>query len=252
MSELLNPSAIRLANGGLNAGAQNSTKNTGQTPQIRRGVSQSSKLSAEDDWRVRISLPVESKLFYNSNDSGVLYPLIKDGQRGVVFPYTPTMTIAHNARYSEQALTHSNYKSYFYEGSDVSPITINGDFSAQSEQEARYVLAAIHFFRACTKMFFGNSDDAGNPPTIVYLDGYGEYYLPHVSCVITQFSHTMPSDVDYIPIQNNSMTRIPTFSQMQVTLQPVYSRRRIHDSFNLNSYAVGGAIGNSKTTGGFL
>jgi len=58
---------------------------------------------------------------------------------------------------------------------------------------------ALYFFRAATKMFYGNSGTyQGAPPPIVYLDGYGAHYLPHVPCLLTQFSHTMPNDVDYI------------------------------------------------------
>jgi hypothetical protein len=55
----------------------------------------------------------------------------------------------------------------------------------------------IWFFRSATKMFYGGPN-SGNPPPIVYIDGYGDYYLPHVSCVVTNFTHTMPSNTDYI------------------------------------------------------
>jgi hypothetical protein len=57
----------------------------------------------------------------------------------------------------------------------------------------------LDFFRASTKMFYGDSEKfKGAPPPIVYLDGYGSHYLPHVGCVVTGFTHTMPNDVDYI------------------------------------------------------
>ena len=108
-------------------------------------------------------------------------------------------------------------------------------------------------------MFFGNDPQAGTPPVIVFLDGFGRYYLPHVACVITQFQHTMPADVDYIPSYGaaaaGSPQRIPTQSQMSVTLQPVVSRRKVHNEFDLEMYARGNLTGSQEyktRRGGFL
>jgi hypothetical protein len=200
-------------------------------------------VSTDDDWRVRISLPPGSSRFYRDKEPALFTPLLASGIDGVVFPYTPQISITHNARYQEQALTHSNYKSYFYEGSDVASIQITGEFTAQNQTEADYVLAAMMFFRACTKMSFGNDASAGTPPVIVFLDGYGHYVLPHVACVITSFQHTLPADVDYIPSYRAAAAgrpqRIPTQSQMQVTLQPVMSRAKVHNEFNLDNYGKG-------------
>jgi hypothetical protein len=180
-----------------------------------------------------------------------------------MFPYTPTVTVAHNARYQEQALTHSNYKNYFYEGSDVSAITIAGEFTVQNVQEGRYLLAAIYFLRSCTKMFFGTDDIAGNPPPIVYLNGYGRLYLPGVSCVVTNFNHIMPSEVDYLEIpyadkglegygQPPEIVRLPTTSTLSVTLQPVYSRSNIHNNMNLAAFGKGYLLYNRDGGAGFL
>lgn len=149
------------------------------------------------DWRVRVSVAKGSGVLYDAPDSGIMKELV--GTNGVIFPYTPNLTIQHTARYTTQNLTHTNYSNHFYEGSEVQAIQITADFTVQNLAEAKYFLAAVYFFRAATKMFYGNSGQyQGAPPPIVYLDGYGAHYLPHVSCVVTGFSHTMPSDVDYI------------------------------------------------------
>jgi hypothetical protein len=174
---------------------------------------------------------------------------------GVVFPYTPTITVAHTASYTPQKLTHSNYTQYFYDNSEVSAITLNTDFTVQNVNEGQYLLAAIYFFRSCTKMFFGYGPAAGNPPPIVYLNGYGQYYLPNVPCVVTSFSHTMPADVDYVDIPEPSVTRgsqglnprlnstrLPTTSQMSLSLQPVYSRLAQSQGFSLEDFARGSLI----------
>ena len=259
--------ASRLAGAGLNAGGT-STPGLSSNPVVN--IQTQAGTSAAKDWRVRVSLPTGSSLL----DTAVTGPgSILGRTNGVVFPYTPTITVVHNARYQEQALTHSNYKNYFYEGSDVAAITIAGDFTVQNIDEGQYLLGVIYFFRTCTKMFFGekeNSKNAGNPPPIVYLDGYGTFYLPHVSCVVTSFSHTMPDNVDYLeipsttgtsqstgknPTPSTGTTRLPTSSQIQVTLQPVYSRKNIYEKFTLSSFASGALLGSSSgssNTSGFL
>ena len=48
-----------------------------------------------------------------------------------------------------------------------------------------------------------------------------------------------------------STTRVPTASTVSVTLRPVYSRKNLHDRFNLNDFAQGKLIG-TKDFGGFL
>lgn len=239
---------------------------------------------ASYDWRVRISLAPNSNYFYNDPSNNLLSPLRTEvannstsavvqginslfgsgGQSrvGVVFPYTPTVTVQHSANYAAQKLTHSNYTQYFYENSEVGAISINGEFTVQNVNEGQYLLATIYFFRSLTKMFFGRDSMAGNPPPIVYLNGYGEYYLPNVPCVVTSFSHTMPDSVDYMDIPEPGLnynpgvtrpvlnsTRLPTTSTISLTVQPVYSRLAQSQGFNLSDFARG-ALVNAPGSGG--
>jgi len=215
-----------------------------------------SDASASTDWRVRIGLPPLSKFAYMQQYAGLTGVLFgvngtSDFWRsGVVFPYTPSVTIAHNARYNEQALVHSNYKNYFYEGSDVSSISIAGVFTCQDASEAEYLMASVQFLRACTKMEFGaDNPKAGTPPTLVRLYGYGEHYLPSINCVVTSVSHTMPEDVDYIKyiIGDGSYGWMPISSTLTVTLQPVVSRKRQSEKMLLDDFTKGGFLGGSGT-----
>lgn len=235
--------AARLASSGYNA-------QTGAAPLTAQNYTWQGAIPMEEDWRVRISVqqPIQN-IFYTQ-------PLYTTN--GVIFPYTPAVTINHVARYGTSQLTHSNYTSYFYEGSEVQNITINGEFTVQNIAEGQYLIAAIQFFRSCTKMFYGASALAGTPPPMVFLDGYGGTYLPHVPCVITQFSHTMPADVDYvnIPVVNlggPATTRLPTNSTLAITLQPIYSRNNVSRNFTVEQFAQGAYLNtNSKTSGGFI
>lgn len=174
------------------------------------------------DWRVKVSVASGSGVLYDMPSAGIMEPIKKTN--GVIFPYAPSLTVAHQARYNSQPLTHSNYNNYFYEGSEVQNIQITADFTVQNLSEAAYFLAALYFFRAATKMFYGESGKyQGAPPPIVYLDGYGSHYLPHVPCIVTSFSHTMPSDVDYIEttVAQGNSNKSPSPVQSIVPIQGV-------------------------------
>lgn len=267
--------SVGLAAGGVPKNMADLNRSTGVS--IRTGFGEGASSPVGEDWRVRISLATNSTLFYKNKESGpgIQGPLINTD--GVVFPYTPSITVSHTARYGETKLTHSNYGSFFYEGSEVSAINISGEFTVQTEEEGKYILAAMTFFRSCTKMFFGNQNDqryVGSPPPMVFLNGYGRLYFPNVPCVITNFSHTMPAEVDYVEVRHtldeispygktktggiaksqiemltNSATRVPTSSTMSITVQPVYSRKFVHEGFNLESFASGELL---LTRGGFI
>ena len=269
------PENIRGAVSGLLPGGRLGVKSFSQTPSVQFG-----KNDTDNDWRVRVSISPNSKILYwdsSGSTPSLLAPL--KATDGFIFPYVPSVTVAHSATYSSVPLTHSNYAQYFYESSSVAAINVSGEFSVQNIDEGKYFLAALYYFRALTKMFYGSSGEyQGSPPPIVYLDGYGQHYLPHVACVVTSFSHTMPNDVDYVEImtpqsttttqtqtastyyatpgQSNSMTidqttvnnafnRVPTISTFNLILQPVISRTQAID-FDYKEFARGGLIVGKK------
>ncbi len=256
-------SQARLSSSGLAPGATPSLSSiAGQVFNWAFNSANGDVTQPENDWRVRISLSPNmlEGAWYNDPNNFILAPL--QATKGVIFPYTPQVTVEHTANYEPTRLTHSNYPSYFYQSSEVREISIQGEFTVQNYKEGQYLMAAIHFFRAVTKMYFGQTDQlAGTPPPMVYLDGYGYTYLPHVPCVVTRFSHTMPQDVDYVDIPVGSTdnisgsmlfgsvasgvpTRLPTLSTISLTLQPIYSRYNVSNNFSLRNFVTGAALNN--------
>jgi hypothetical protein len=167
------------------------------------------------DWRVRLSLAPNAKYLYNADPPGILEPL--QATNGVVFPYTPSVSVAYNAAYEASDLIHSNYKIYNYKNSSVDSVTIGCDFTAQDTTEATYLLATIHFFRSVTKMFYGRDENPRNgvPPPLCYLSGLGTFQFDNHPLVITNFTYTLPTDVDYI--RAGSMTNEPGSNTGQQT-----------------------------------
>ena len=161
---------------------------------------------AKADWRVRLSLSPgaqQAQYLYYAQDPGILAPLLATD--GVIFPYTPSISVSYNANYEPTELTHSNYKFFTYRNSNVDSITLGCDFTAQDTFEANYLLAVIHFFRTATKMFYGQDQNPknGTPPPLCYLSGLGAFQFDAHPLAITGFNYSLPTDVDYIRAGNN-------------------------------------------------
>jgi hypothetical protein len=169
---------------------------------LRKLAQQQAVLNAQkripnnSDWRVRLQLAPGATYLYNAPAPGILWPLKQTN--GVVFPYTPKIELNYKADYDSYALTHSNYKGYFYKSSSLDPVSMTATFTAQDTTEAEYLLAVIHFFRSVTKMFYGQDAERGAPPPLVYLTGLGEFQFTQQPCVVASFNYNLPSDVDYI------------------------------------------------------
>lgn len=206
-----------------------------------------------NDWRVRLSIPPHKDF----QESEVLAPLRALGN--FVFPYTPTIQLSHTANYNDIGLTHQNYQFSAYENSRVDNIIITAPFNVEDGQQATYWIAALHYLRSVTKMFSGEDDNAGNPPPIVKLNGYGEYVFNNVPVVVKSFSFDLPQDADYIPADQSLLagipgigtllgggikaSRVPTKSTLSVTLQPIYSRTAAR-YFSLSKFVNGEYVNN--------
>lgn len=149
-----------------------------------------------DDWRLRLQLAPNSQHFYKDPSNVLMSPL--RGTDGIIFPYTPSITIGYEAAYNDYQPTHSNYRHYFYKGSNVANMMLEADFTAQTTEEANYLLAVITFLKASTKMWYGQDEERGSPPPLLFLTGLGEYQFKEHPLVVSRFNYILPDDVDYI------------------------------------------------------
>lgn len=254
-STSFNPSSARLANAGLPAGAQNLTSRNAQ-PIVKFTA------PSGEDTRVRIRVP-SSVNFLTTGP--VLSPL--NPTNGVLFPYTPNITTSFVSTYGAENLTHSNYAYQFYQSSNTEAINITAMFACKNGTDAAYVLAAQHFFRTVTKMFYGQDAEAGLPPPVLRLEGHGDYQfgshkeqIGGVPIVINSFSVTLPEDVDYITADSpgadahhssGGQTRVPIVQTFNITCTPLYSRKSISNEFGFRKFAAGQLLG-SPSRGGFI
>jgi hypothetical protein len=187
-----------------------------------------------DDWRVRIAC--DWSLF---KGNPIFEPLNDTGTRGVVFPILPTITYSTKANYSQIDVVHNNYPFQAYKNSQVDEISITGTFICENESQAAYWISAVTFFKTMTKMFFGQGANAGSPPPVCQLNGYGASVFDNVPIVVKSFSLDLPNDVNYIRCNAyGTKTWVPVTSSITINVQPVYNRRNLRQ-FSLTEYAKG-------------
>jgi hypothetical protein len=197
------------------------------------------------DHRVRIKVPSSYLTAYTQG--GVSNALGK--LSGIIFPYTPQITLEHKADYTNSNQMHSNFSQHFYQRSQVGQITITGKFTVQNSTDAEIYLSTVQLLRALTKMRVNNEQYAGSPPPVCRLFAYGDYMLNNVPVAITSFRNDLPETVDYFALPtgkpfNGSM--VPTVSTITINLLPMYSRAE------QQAFTVSGWLSGNLNKGGYL
>lgn len=187
----------------------------------------------------------------------ILQP-IKD-QGGLIFPYTPTISGAGGSvNYESQEFTHSNYSVNSYQNTQVAPITIIGKFTAQTEVEARYMLAVIHFCKSMTKFHSGvqAGDKAGVPPPIFHFNYLGTYQYKNIPVIITTYNYDFTDDVDYVPVtfgdNDADTTYVPTMITLSLTLSIQPNPATLRNEFNLDTFTTGALLRDRGNRSGFM
>ena len=193
----------------------------------------SKNITNAPDLRVRIRVPAD---YLTTLTRG--YKKELENLKGIIFPYTPSITTEWKADYSTSSPTHSNYAIHFYKNSYVNDILITGKFTVQNDQDAVIYLSTLHLLRSLTKMRWGGlpgDADRGAPPPICRLDAYGAFQYKNVPVAITSFKNDLPTDVDFYAYNRNGTAGVfgpafcPVSSSITVSLRPMYSRREMQE-----------------------
>lgn len=135
---------------------------------------------------------------------------------GLIFPYTPTVSISHQVNYDRTDVTHSNVSFSHYKNTPPPTYSIDAVFTADTRENALHMLSAIWFLRAVTKCNFGeyaNEDGniAGMPPPVLYLNGYNQI-MDNIPVIVKSFSYSLPNDKDYVALGVNLDTSAMIFN----------------------------------------
>jgi len=196
------------------------------------------------------------------NSTNILFPLWST--RGVLFPYTPSLATGNVVDYDPSAFIHTNYGYNAYIRSYPKPLSLTAEFTAQTNEEALYLLAVIHFFRAVTKSYFGISpyNKAGTPPPTLKFNYLGDYQFNNVPVIVKNFDYTYPANIDYVPVSTvklptdyslatdprridlppsdaNGYTYVPTHLSVSLEMDTQYIPIKLRNEFNLDLFRQG-------------
>jgi hypothetical protein len=190
------------------------------------------------------------------NGDGLLAPLLDTSGKklGVEFPLTPTIQMSHSANYGTYDVTGSIYQQNYYINTPNPPMSITALFPANTVDEALYSVAALHFFKSCTKSDFGSQAGAtaGTPPPILKFTCYGSIHASNVPCVIRSFTYTLPEDTDYVEVEiDGEVQSVPTLSLLSLELVPQLTPKSVKNNFNIRGFASGELM-KGGNNGGFI
>ena len=190
----------------------------------------------------------------------ILGPLIND--KGVIFPYTPMINASYVANYGSHQPIHSNFVYRFFQNYAMQEITCSAEFTAATTAEARYSVAALHFFKSAMKMGFGENDkNRGVPPPVLNFSGYGPGFFKNIPVVISNLNYALDTSTDYVFARIEDEYGQPnagalnvvdeTFIPVKVTfilsLSPAYNTYETRTQFTMNDFASGKLLGTNGT-----
>lgn len=217
----------------------------------------------QQDYRARL-LPKPGgtrTVLGEKSPSNILFPLHATG--GVLFPYTPSLSSGNVADYDATAFIHTNYGYNAYMRSYPKPISLSTEFTAQTNEEALYLLAVMHFFRTVTKSYFGINpyNKAGTPPPTLIFNYMGDYQYNNVPVIIKSFDFKLDANIDYVPISTKDYistptdkgvnlpagsyggyTWVPTHMTVDIEMDTQYVPIKIRNEFNLDQFREGKLI----------
>ena len=201
------------------------------------------------DIRARLSLPRNSDVL--KTESGQVNPILLPLKKfhGIIWPYTPTINIAHQAEYGEYDITHSNYPIQYFSKSRPPNLQVSGPLTAQSVSEGNYMLAVLHFLRIVTKMHFGMNDKKrGTPPPVLKFSAYGDLMFNNVPVLVRSFAYDLGQDIDYIDVNTESAeagfttgfkSKVPTMLNLVIDMVVQQTPSKLRTKFTMNDFKSG-------------
>ena len=225
--------------------ATTDTPINGNRSGVPKGATPNNPVSANAQWadakdlRAKLRVPAEYLVGPGAGPSNIL-----KSNGGILFPYTPQISMQNQANYAQNTPLHSNYPLYFFKNGSVGPIQVTAKFTVQNEFEGAVLLGVIHLLRGLTKMKWGDDPDAGAPPPVCRFDAYGDYMMQNVPVAIASWRHELSDNCDYIAVGRPGSpgtyghSMVPTMSTISIDLNVMYSRQEML-AYNVKQWQSG-------------
>tara|TARA_B100001287_G_C22639876_1_gene509529 strand:- start:1018 stop:1434 length:417 start_codon:yes stop_codon:yes gene_type:complete len=125
-------------------------------------------------------------------------------------------------------------------------LPLQGQWTANTLEEAQYLLAVFHFLRTVTKAFYGDASvkagTYGTPPPVLLFEYLGDYGFNKVPVVIRSYNFQLPDGVDYVPVKyDGKTTYMPTETDIMIEMAPQYTYKKLRKRFDLQGFTSGKA-----------
>jgi len=205
------------------------------------------------DWRARLRPKVGGEAYvygtaYMDGGTNILQPIINS--KGLVWQYTPQIFIAAGANYQSYELQGMNYPINAYQNSRPPELPISAEFTANNIEEARYLLAVMHFLKVITKSYAGDSavsmGVAGTPPPVMLFEYLGEHGFNKVPVILKDYSIQYADDIDYVPVHyqmggKKTVTYVPSSAFITINLSVQYTPKKLRKQFDIRGLTTGAA-----------
>jgi hypothetical protein len=200
------------------------------------------------DTRAKLTIPDGSDVLkVDKKYNPILLPLKKF--KGIIWPYTPTINVSHQAEYGAYDISHTNYPIHYYSKSTPPAIMCSGQLTAQTAAEGHYMIAVLHFLRIVTKMHFGMNDKKrGTPPPVLKFSAYGDLMFSMVPVLVRSFTYDLPGDIDYVDVEtkaenegfdNDFKTKVPAMLNLSVDMVIQQTASKLRTEFTMNDFKSG-------------
>lgn len=201
--------------------------------------------SNSTDMRVRLSAQESQRdQVYGSAGADNILSILHE-TNGMLFPYTPNVSISQDVDYKTIDLVHSNYDINAYSRTPSVSVSITGKFTVQNKREGVYAIAVLHYLRTVSKIYFGEKDAengrAGLPPPVLLLNGYGTYMFNNLRVVVKSHSYNFDESVDMVDVSmdDGTKTRVPSLFTISLNLGVQQTPTAMRKEFSLDDFRTG-------------
>jgi hypothetical protein len=176
---------------------------------------------------------------------------------GLLFPYTPQIAVSQAVDYKNTELVHTNGDIAYYSRTPSVTLEVSADFTVQNQREGRYALAALHFLRTVSKMYFGDTDSqigvAGLPPPVLIFTGYGTYIFNNLPVILKSHNYSFDKTANMVSFSTDSgVMNLPSMFSVSMSLQVQQTPQAMRQTFSLDAFRSGALLRQSTSGSGWI
>jgi hypothetical protein len=222
--------------------------------------------ASTNDMRIRLrAMRGQEDVIYGASSTNNLLSMLHPvsaptgGTDGLLFPYTPSISVNQEVDYRDiGSMTHTIGDILSYNHTPSVKLDVTATFTVQNQREGMYALAALHFLRTVSKMYFGEIDAknglAGLPPPILIFTGYGDFMFNNLPVIVKSHSYSLDKSMNMITITTpeGGTASLPSMFDITISLQVQQTPTAMRTVFSLDSFRTGELMLNHSGDTGWI